>query len=105
MEDFELMGRQELDNSNVASTMCNPCAYDGDCEQCKNDTNKYKPYHPEGDAIDWATLHRNYTPMEIEIMVERNTPMEPICIQCGHIFVYRCKKYGYYGYKEAKRIK
>ena len=31
------MDRRELDGTNIVSAMCNPCPYDGDCEQCKKD--------------------------------------------------------------------
>ena len=71
------MDRQELDDSNVASTMCSTSFCDGDCKQCKNDMNAYKPSYPDGGAIDLATLLRNYTPREIEDFIERATPKEP----------------------------
>lgn len=35
------MDRRELDGTKIASTMCNPCLYDGDCEQCKKDTEEF----------------------------------------------------------------
>ena len=41
-----------------------------------NNHKEYKPYHPDGDAIDWATLHKNYTPREIEILIKKNTPKD-----------------------------
>lgn len=31
------MDRRGLEGTNIASAMCNPCPYDGDCEQCKKD--------------------------------------------------------------------
>ena len=35
------MDRRELDGTKIASAMCNPCLYDGDCEQCKKDTEEF----------------------------------------------------------------
>lgn len=55
------------------------------------------PYGNPYDACQWILMQDamdllEYQQIHLDAFMKDQEPMEPICVKCGHIAVYRCKK-------------
>ena len=72
---------------NTASTMCNPCPYDGNCQECREDMEQDEkvviPWEHLWDAPDYTFKGRCKNCGFIHYFIQGHDAQYRFCPQCG----------------------